>query len=261
MIKNIIRKIRLFSNKKKEPYLLFYNLLGFYPDNIDYYQLALHHKSLPIKTSDGQELTNERLEFLGDSILSSIVTDIVYHRFTTEQEGFLTQMRARIVNRESLNQLALELGLDKIVVATKYVNKNATNDIYGNALEALMGAIYLDRGYPKTKKFVEEHLFSHFINWDEMLEREINYKSRIFEWCHKHRLEPEFVLLNEVVDRNKHTFHTRLLIRDKVICEATGSSKKESQQNASRIAYEKFSEDPHLVEELLTDNEEPSPTI
>ena len=257
MSKSITRPIRLLFNRKKEPYLFFYNLLGFYPDDIRYYQLALHHKSVPIHTQDGRNLCNERLEFLGDAILNSVITDILYKRFQNEREGFLTNLRSKIVSRESLNHIAKEIGLDKAIIASRYVNLHANSNIYGNALEALFGAIYLDQGYRKCKTFVEERLFSHILDWNDILQKEINYKSRVLEWCHKRHIEPEFDLLNETVQRNKHTFHTCLKIQGHIISQATGGSKKESQQKAAEIAYKKMCADPHFLEKII---EQPQPT-
>lgn len=250
MLKNTARKIRLLFHVEKEPYLLFHNILGFYPDNIKYYQLALHHKSVPIQTKDGQHLCNERLEFLGDAILNSVITDLLYQRFQNEREGFLTNLRSKIVSRESLNRIAIEIGLDKLIIASRYVNLHANNNIYGNALEALFGAIYLDLGYKKCKFFVEERLFRHILDWDEIIEKEINFKSKVFEWCHKHHLEPEFSLIEESVFKNKHTFHTCLKIQGYIISEATGCSKKESQQKASEIAYQKICNDADFLTEI-----------
>ena len=238
MIKNILRKIRLLSNARKEPYFLFHKVLGFYPDKIDYYQLAVRHKSVSILTEDGHSLSNERLEFLGDAVLNSVVTDILYRRYEDQREGFLTNTRSKIVKRDSLNQLALEIGLDKLVKVTKYVNAHTNNNIYGNALEALMGAIYLDYGYKKCKQFVEQRLIRTFVNLDKIAENEVNFKSKLIEWCQKNRLEPEFVLVDEILSKsNKHVFQTKLVLHGKTICEASGSSKKESQQVVSQLAY------------------------
>ena len=113
MIKHFIRSLRLFSASRKEPYLLFYKVLGFYPDKIEYYQLAVRHRSVSVPTDNGHLLSNERLEFLGDAVLNSVVTDILYRRYENQREGFLTNTRSKIVKRDSLNQLALEIGLDK----------------------------------------------------------------------------------------------------------------------------------------------------
>ena len=251
MIKNIIRKIRLISNARKEPYFLFHNVLGFYPDKIEYYQLAVRHKSLSIPTENGHSLSNERLEFLGDAVLNSVVTDILYRRFENQREGFLTNTRSKIVKRDSLNQLAIEIGLDKLVMVTKYVNANTNNNIYGNALEALMGAIYLDYGYKQCKIFVETKLLNSFANLDKITENEENYKSKLIEWCQKNKLESEFILVQDTLhSANKHEFLTCLTIQGQSICESIGSSKKESQQNVSRIAYEMIQSNKNFLKEL-----------
>lgn len=256
MIKNILLKIRLLSKARKEPYLLFYNVLGFYPNKIEYYQLAVRHKSVSTPTENGHNLSNERLEFLGDAVLNSVVTDILYRRYEVEREGFLTNTRSKIVKRDSLNQLAVEIGLDKLVKVTKYVNTHTNNNIYGNALEALLGAIYLDYGYKQCKKFVEHRLFKSFVNLDKVTENEVNFKSKLIEWCQKNRLEAEFILISETLNRsNKHVFLSGLSIQGKTICEASGASKKESQQNASRIAYERIQSNPNFLKDLKSELE------
>ena len=259
MIKNIFQIIRLLSKSRNEPYLLFYKILGFYPYKIEYYQLAVRHKSVSIPTENGHNLSNERLEFLGDAVLNSVVTDILYCRYEDEREGFLTNTRSKIVKRESLNQLAVEIGLDKLVKVTKYVNTHTNNNIYGNALEALMGAIYLDYGYKQCKKFVEQRLFKSFVNLDKVAENEVNFKSKLIEWCQKNRLEMEFILISETLNRsNKHVFLSNLIIQGKTICEASGTSKKESQQNSSRIAIEQIHANPNFLKELKSEIDCPS---
>jgi ribonuclease-3 len=256
VIKYLIRKIRLISNARKDPYFLFHKVLGFYPNRIEYYQLAVRHKSVSILTENGHGLSNERLEFLGDAVLNSVVTDILYHHYESEREGFLTNTRSKIVKRDSLNQLAIEIGLDKLVKVTKYVNANTNNNIYGNALEAIMGAIYLDYGYRQCKKFIENRLFSTFINLDEITENEVNFKSKFIEWCQKNRLEPEFILVQDTLSAaNKHEFLTRLEIKGKTICQATGNSKKESQQNVSRIACEIINSNQSFLQEITAEEQ------
>ncbi len=216
----------------------------------------MHHKSTPLLTKDGRELSNERLEFLGDAILNSVITDIIYKKFSDQNEGFLTNLRSKIVSRESLNHIAKEIGLDKIVITSTYVSQNAKSNIYGNALEALFGAIYLDLGYRKCKSFVEDQLFKNCLDWDEILESEINFKSRVLEWCHKNHLELEFVVSEETVIKNKHTFNTCLKIQNRIMCNAKGSNKKESQQNASRIAYEEILSNPDILESFKINEKE-----
>lgn len=251
MFTHFTKKIRLISNARKEPYFLFRQILGFYPDKIEYYQLAVRHKSVSIPTENGHSLSNERLEFLGDAILNSVVSDILYHRYESQREGFLTNTRSKIVNREALNNLAIEIGLDKLVLVTKYVNANTNKNIYGNALEALMGAIYIDFGYEKCKKFVERRLINTFIDLDEISRNEVNFKSKLIEWCQRNRIEPEFILVQDVLTgTNKHEFLTRLEIQGKTVCEAIGKSKKESQQNVSQIALQLIESDSEFIQIL-----------
>ncbi|MCE5332430.1 MAG: ribonuclease III [Bacteroidales bacterium] len=256
MIKIFIRNLRLFSKSRKEPYLLFRKVLGFYPDKIEYYQLAVRHRSVAVPTDDGRLLNNERLEFLGDAVLNSVVTDILYRRYENQREGFLTNTRSKIVKRDSLNQLALDIGLEKLMQASNHVNTHTNNNIYGNALEALLGAIYLDYGYKKCKSFVEQRLIKTFVDIDKVAEDEVNFKSKIIEWSQKNRLQLEFVLVDEQLDSgNKHIFKTQLTISGKTICEATGSSKKESQQNASFKALQLIQSHPGFIGEVLASDE------
>lgn len=253
MIKNILRKIRLISNARKEPYFLFHNVLGFYPDKIAYYQLAVRHKSVSIPTEGGHLLSNERLEFLGDAVLNSVVTDILYRRYEHQREGFLTNTRSKIVKRDSLNLLAVNIGLDKLMKVTKYVNTHTNNNIYGNALEALIGAIYLDYGYKKCHKFVEKQLFESYIDLDKIANDEVNFKSKLIEWCQKNHLEVEFILTQETLSKpNKHVFTSGLFIGGVKICESKGSSKKDSQQNASREADKLLQSNPNAIFEMIS---------
>jgi len=251
VFKYLAKKLRLLSNARKEPYLQFYHILGFYPDDINYYHLALRHRSMTRPSSGGHFLSNERLEFLGDAVLNSVVTDILFTRYERQREGFLTNTRSKLVKRDFLNQLALEMGLDKLVVKSRHIVKSTNSNIYGNAFEALIGAIYLDQGYKQCKRFVEKRLFKTFIDLDKVVIDEKNYKSKIIEYCQKHHFKYEFVLLEEeMLSANSHVFRSELLINGKQICEATGTSKKESQQNASYKAYCMIQEDPEVAASL-----------
>ena len=165
MLRNQINKIRLLFRKDRESYLCFYRILGFYPRDIRIYEQALLHKSSAVRSEMGRLLKNARLDFMGDAILDAIVGDIVYKHFEGRREGFLTNTRSKIVQRETLNKLAVEIGLDKLV---KYSTRSSSHNsyMYGNAFEAFIGAIYLDQGYERCKRFMEEKIFKNFIDLD-----------------------------------------------------------------------------------------------
>jgi ribonuclease III, bacterial len=240
VLKKIYRGIRLLSKKGKEPYLSFYKILGFCPFNITLYEQALLHKSSSIKLKDGRWINNERLEFLGDAILDAIVADIVFKEFEYKKEGFLTNMRSKIVQRETLNKLAIELGIDKLV-KTSTKNTTPNTHMYGNALEALIGAIYLDQGYRAAKKFVFEQLIQQHLNIESVAELEVNYKSRLIEWSQKQKISVSFDLIDSFVDNNNTPiFKTAVIILGEQAGLGIGYSKKESQQKAAKEAFNKL---------------------
>jgi len=255
VVKYFLQKIRLLSNARKEPYLLFYNILGFYPRNIFLYQQALLHKSTQQKDNHGHCINNERLEFLGDSVLGTIVSDILYDMFEEESEGFLTNTRSKIVQRESLNHLALEIGLDKLIVFSNNTNLFGTN-IYGNAFEALIGAIYLDQGYDKCRKFIETRIIKRLIDVEKVAKKEVNFKSRLIEWGQKYKIDVQFEVIEEYINsENKPVFQTQILINNQNAGIGVGSSKKESQQKASKTALKKIKETPKFWENKITEPE------
>ena len=240
MLKKIYRGIRLLPKRGKEPYLSFYKILGFCPYTITLYEQALLHKSSSIKLKDGRWINNERLEFLGDAILDAIVADIVFKEFEYKKEGFLTNMRSKIVQRETLNKLALDLGIDKLV-KTSAKNTAPNTHMYGNALEALIGAIYLDQGYRAAKKFVFEKLIREHLNIETVAGQEANYKSRLIEWSQKQKISVSFDLIDSFVDENNTPiFKTAVIIVGQKAGVGTGYSKKESQQKAAKEAYNKL---------------------
>ena len=243
MLRNQIDKIRLLFRKDKESYFCFYKILGFYPRNIQLYQQALLHKSTSIRSEKGRPLNNERLEFLGDAILDAIVGDIVYKRFEGKREGFLTNTRSKIVHRETLNKLAVEIGLDKLV---KYSTRTSSHNsyMYGNAFEAFIGAIYLDQGYERCKRFMEEKIFKNHIDLDKMSRKEVNFKSKLIEWSQKSKVEVSFELIEQFLDEDYNPmFHTEIRIEGISAGKGTGYSKKESQQNAAQAALKKIKND------------------
>ena len=250
MLRNQIDKIRLLFRKDKESYFCFYKILGFYPRNIQLYQQALLHKSTSIRSEKGRPLNNERLEFLGDAILDAIVGDIVYKHFEGRREGFLTNTRSKIVQRETLNKLAVEIGLDKLV---KYSTRSSSHNsyMYGNAFEAFIGAIYLDQGYERCKRFMEEKIFKNYIDLDKMSRKEVNFKSKLIEWSQKSKVEVSFELIEQFLDEDYNPmFHTKIRIEGISAGKGTGYSKKESQQNAAQAALKKIKNDASFKEQI-----------
>jgi len=246
------KTVRLFKIKNKEPYSSLYKLLGFYPENLDLYEQAFIHRSITPVQSE-KRYNNERLEFLGDAILDAIIADILYNYFPNKREGFLTTTRAKIVKRETLNGIALSLGIDKKVTSKRYASSHQKY-LYGNALEALIGAIYLDQGYLQCRKFVKERVISGNISLDELASHEVNFKSRLLEWGQKNRLTIEFDLLETFTDEyGSYVFQTCVLLEGLQIGMGIGGTKKESQQLAAKIVLKKIQRDKelqNLIEDL-----------
>ena len=236
MIKSIIQSIKLRFFPKREFYGLYFDLLGFMPNNIDLYELALVHKSASIPCEDGVPMNNERLEFLGDAILGSIIADILYKYFPNKNEGFLTQIRSKIVSRESLNRLAVTIGLDKQVMSN--VNLNNNKHIYGDAFEALIGAIFLDQGYNVTKTFIEDRIFRNHINIEEVVTVETNFKSKLIEWAQKNKKDVVFDTRDNGLDKvmKLPVFVSEVEIEKNLMGKGIGASKKEAQQMAAKEA-------------------------
>ena len=255
MLRNQIDKIRLLFHKDRKSYLCFYKILGFFPRNIQIYQQALLHKSTSVRSEKGRPLNNERLEFLGDAILDAIVGDVVYRHFEGRREGFLTNTRSKIVQRETLNKLAVEIGLDKLV---KYSTRSSSHNsyMYGNAFEAFIGAIYLDQGYERCKQFMEQKIFKKYIDLETMSRKEVNFKSKLIEWSQKNKMEVSFELIEQFLDKDYNPmFHTEVRIEGLSAGTGTGYSKKESQQNAAQMALKKLKEDETFKMEIVTAKE------
>lgn len=252
MFSNILDEIRLLFRKDKESYLCFYKMLGFYPRNIEIYQQALLHKSSSVKAK-GRLLNNERLEFLGDAILDAVVADIVYKRFEGKREGFLTNTRSKIVQRETLNRIAVQIGLDKLI---KYTTRQSSHNSYmcGNAFEALVGAIYLDRGYETCKFFMEERIIKPYLNLDKLSRKEVNFKSKLIEWGQKNRFLIEFNLLEQSVDEDQNpVFETQVVVEQTPAGQGKGYSKKESQQEAAHETLNKIKNDPQFIDAIFAE--------
>lgn len=195
-------------------------------------------------------MNNERLEFLGDAILDAIVADILYKKFDNKKEGFLTSTRSRIVQRETLNKLAVDLGLDKLIVSSTRNLAHNTN-IYGDALEAVIGAIYLDQGYRVAKQFVYETLIKQHLNIDKVLKSEVDFKSRLIEWGQKNRIEVNFEVTESTYDtQNNPVFFSCVKVGGIEVGAGKGYSKKESHQMAAKEAVKKLRESNELQETI-----------
>ena len=213
---------------------MLYSILGFVPGDMKLYRLAMTHSS---SSAHGvRRLScNERLEFLGDAVLSSVISDFLYTRFRKEREGFLSKSRSNLVCRERLNSLALEIGIDKYVKACGLPGTH-NNYIYGNALEALIGAIYIDKGYKQCRRFLLDRVFSRLNDIEEVVRSDKNYKSRLIEWSHKQHSKVEFRIVCEEPRKDGVFFICEVLVDDEVCGTGEGFSKRESHQKAARQA-------------------------
>lgn len=249
---NAISLIKLLFVKDKELYVFIHRITGYYPRDIKPYQLAMVHRSKPVKLPDGHWANNERLEFLGDAVLDTVVADFLFSTFPNMHEGFLTSTRAKIVQRESLNRIGNSLHLDTHVHALTH---SSTHNSYicGNALEALVGAVYLDQGYNRCRKFIIERLIKKHFNLNDLVKTEQNFKSRLIEWTQKYRVTIEFELVDTYSDNDKNpVFRTAIILGGIYASDAVGYSKKESHQSASKKALERLQQDPQFCEQVLS---------
>ena len=248
---NFIDRIKLPFRKEKELYLSLYTILGFYPRNIELYQMALSHKSIHFKNKKGKPVNNERLEFLGDAILDAIVGDIVYKHFPGKREGFLTNTRSKLVQRETLNKIAQEIGLSRLIYSS---GRNFSHNSYmaGNAFEALIGALYLDRGYNLCMRFMQEKILTKMVNIDTVAYKEVNFKSRLIEWAQKNKMNIAFNLLEQKKDDEGNPVFKYCVVIEGIKCNsASGFSKKESQQLASEETLEYIKKNTRFCDALF----------
>jgi ribonuclease III len=215
-------------------------ILGFRPGNRKLYELAFVHKSASIKLADGSLVNNERLEFLGDAILDAAISHYLFEMYDHQDEGFLTKIRSKIVNRDNLNALAEKVGIDRLLISN--VNQHMFGrNLYGNALEALIGAIYLDRGYRVTKKYLIRRVIHHHLDLKELEKTEIDFKSQVIEWAQKHKKEIHFSSSDHFDAENKSLhFSVKLFIDEQPVGSGEGLSKKEAEQHASEEALHRL---------------------
>ena len=250
-LNNIIDRIKLPFRKEKELFSSLYAILGFYPRNIEYYKMALMHKSIRKRNDKGKPLNNERLEFLGDAILDAAVGYIVYRHYEGKREGFLTNTRSKLVSRETLGKLANEIGLGNLLLSAGHSTSH-NSYVEGNAFEALVGAIYLDRGYEACLEFFEKRILGKYIDIDKVAFKEVNFKSKLLEWSQKNRVRIEFRMLKQKKDENgSPVFSFQVMLEGVEGERGTGYSKKEAQQLASKDTLQRLKREPQFVDAIF----------
>mgnify|MGYP003339423562 FL=1 len=212
------------------------NVLGFRPTDILLYKTALSHRSV----REGADENNERLEFLGDAILSSIVAHYLFRKYPYKGEGFLTEMRSKMVNRQKMNEIALKMGLKKITIYNKSDNALKISQIFGNSLEALIGAVYLDKGYEKTRKWVEKYIILPHLFIDDLEVIDINIKNKLYGWANKNGKSIEFVTLDEKMENGRRLFTIASTVDGQIVSQAKGFNKKDASHIAAQMAVEKL---------------------
>lgn len=209
------------------------DMFGFIPHNIELYKLALIHKSASVTLDNGQHINNERLEFLGDAVIETVTSDYLFIEHPDKNEGFLTQMRSKMVSRQSLNAVAKRLGLDDHVI-THSTNNSSQKHIYGDAFEAMMGAIYLDQGYDFVNRLLINKIFAEYLKPDTLVESETDFKSRLIEWCQKNHHSIHFATAHDKTYSASHPFfYSKVLIDGIEVGYGAGESKKEAEQRAA----------------------------
>jgi len=210
------------------------NILGFSPGNLSLYKIALTHRSV----REGADENNERLEYLGDAVLSALVADYLFKRYPYREEGFLTEMRSKMVNRQQLNEIALRMGLKKITLYNKSDGSLKVSQIFGNTLESLVGAIYLDLGYKKTARWVTERIILPHMFIDDLEILEINHKNKLYGWANKNGKVLEFETVEEKMENGRRLFTIAAVINGTKIAEGKAFNKKDASQIASQLAVE-----------------------
>ena len=206
------------------------------------YEMAFIHRSASFYLPNGNRINNERLEYLGDAVLDTISADYLFTRFPDANEGTMTKTRSRLVNREILNQISKKMGLHKLLV-TQISNQRPTRHLYGDALEALTGAIFIDKGYKKARKFIIGKVLKEYVDLESILDTDNDFKSLLFEWAQKSK-QPVVFLYSEEFDiiSKMSVFSATLKVNSEVMGTGNGSSKKEAEQEASRQAWSVISD-------------------
>ena len=243
LIDFILRPIRRNFGKDRRFYAAVDDMFGFIPHNIELYKLALIHKSASIVLADGQHINNERLEFLGDAVLECVSSDYLFIEYPDKNEGFLTKLRSKMVSRQMLNEVAKRIGMDQYVI-THSSNNLSQKHIYGDAFEAMMGAIYLDQGYDFVNRLLINKIFVDYIKVDQLTQAETDFKSRLIEWCQKNHHTIHFDTANDKHYSSAHPFfYSKVIIDNIEMGYGAGESKKEAEQRAAYSVSQGFNDD------------------
>jgi ribonuclease-3 len=232
-----IRRFLRVSSEDRTLQKAIKNLFGYYPHNIHLFKIALCHKSAPSRYIDDPSINNERLEYLGDAVLSSVVADYLYKRFPTKDEGFLTEMRARIVSRSNLNQLGRKLGLQNLIFPGGQI-KTKSKSIFGDTFEAVIGAIYLDKGYNFSKKVIIKRIIDIHLDMDNIEKQDINFKSKLLEWSQKERKSLEFKVVEEIGEGYGKQYLVEVYIDSEPFARSQDFSIKGAEQRAAELTCE-----------------------
>ena len=224
------------SSEHKELKLQLEHLLGFTPRHIAYYQLALMHRSRPDDVTD----SNERLEFLGDAILGAIIAEYLFKKYPYQPEGYLTELRSRIVRRETMNNVALRMGLNKMVQYNQNDRGLSRSHIFGNALEALIGAVYLDQGFANTRTFILNQILKEYIDLETMESTDTNYKNQLLSWAQRKGHSLTFESLEEKIENTRKLFTVGIMLNGEIMATGTGFNKKDAGQVAAQKALEQL---------------------
>jgi ribonuclease III len=229
---------RLLGKKKSKQTLQrqLQNVLGIKPGNIFLYTTALSHRSV----KEGADENNERLEYLGDAVLSTIVADYLFKKYPYKGEGFLTEMRSKMVNRQQLNDIAVKMGLKKITLYNKFDGSLKGSQIFGNTLEALVGAVYLDKGYRKTQKWVLKQMILQHMDVDDLETIDINLKNKLIGWASKNGKLLEFETLEEKLENSRRVFTIAAVLDGEQLALGKGYNKKDASQIAAQLAIERL---------------------
>ncbi len=233
VIRNILNSR---SSRGGNFFIALQKILGFNPKNISYYRKAFTHRSLNIKDEKGNAINYERLEFLGDAMLSAVIASHLFKAVPGGNEGYLTKMRSKIVSRKHLNELGKDLELIKYV-KTNIPKEQFGVNIHGNLFEALIGAIYLDRGYKYCKRFIYERVIEPYIDIEQLEGKVISYKSLLIEWCQKEKKEFDYEVYEDTGNDEVKHFAVKLRINERVVAKARATSKKKAEEKASKRAY------------------------